>query len=203
MTSNSLSQLLRASQTVFTFREIALLWRETDFNAAKSRVNYYVRKAELYPLRRGIYAKDRQYDRLELATKIFTPAYVSLETVLQQEGVIFQSDRRIHVASYLTREIECDGSTFIFRKLRDSILVNPSGVEQKQFASVSKERAFMDALYLYKDYHFDNLSGIDWDVCFALLPVYGQKSMEKRLKSYCTLIDCAASRKTLDLTVNS
>lgn len=203
MANGSLSQLLRANQTIFTFREIALLWRETDFDAAKSRVHYYVRKKELYPLRRGIYAKDRQYDRLELATKIFTPAYVSMETILRREGVIFQSDTRIHVASYLAREIECDGTTYIFRKLRDSILINPSGVEQKQFASASKERAFMDVLYLHKDFHFDNLAGIDWDACFALLPVYGQKSMEKRLKSYCTLLGRATSKKTLDLTVNS
>lgn len=85
MTSSFLSQLLRATQTVFTFREIALLWRETDFNAAKSRVNYYVRKAELYPLRRGIYAKDRQYDRLELATKIF---YLAI-SMIQKHRYVF------------------------------------------------------------------------------------------------------------------
>lgn len=184
MTTASLAQLLRANQTVFTFREISLLWRETDFAAAKSRVHYYVRKKELYPLRRGIYAKDRQYDRLELAGRIYTPAYVSMETVLQREGVIFQRDTRIYVASYLAREIECDGTTYVFRKLRDSILQNPLGLEQKQCAMASRERAFMDVLYLYKDFYFDNLSGIDWDACFALLPVYGQKSMEKRLNSY-------------------
>lgn len=191
MARSSLNLLLRTDQTVFTFREIALLWRETDFVTAKSRVHYYVRKQELYPLRRGVYAKDPKYDRLELATRIYTPAYVSMETVLQREGVIFQSDTRIHVVSYLTREIGCDGTTYVFRKLRDSILTNPLGIQQKQYAIASKERAFMDVLYLQKDYHFDNLSGIDWSACFELLPVYGQKSMEKRLNSYYKIVNDA------------
>jgi len=39
--------------------------------------------------RRGIYAKDKNYDRLELANRIYTPSYISLETVLSREGIVF------------------------------------------------------------------------------------------------------------------
>jgi hypothetical protein len=38
---------------------------------------------------RGIYAKDKDYDKVELAGRIFTPGYVSFETVLVRSGINF------------------------------------------------------------------------------------------------------------------
>jgi len=42
----------------------------------------------------------------------------------------------------------------------------------------------MDAIYLYKDYYFDNLSTLNWDKCHELLAVYGSKTLAKKLDSY-------------------
>ena len=182
---NNILSLLRSKNTVFTFRDIALLWRETNVQKLKLKVHRYVKSGKLYAVRRGIYAKDKNYDPLELATRIYTPAYVSFETVLRAEGVIFQHYKTIFVASYLSREIECDGRKYNYRKLKGAVLVNPLGVIQKNNHSIaSRERAFMDSLYLYKDYHFDNPYGIDWDLCFKLLAVYGSKTLERTLKSH-------------------
>jgi hypothetical protein len=48
------------------------------------------------------------------------------------------------------------------------------------------ERAFLDVIYLNKQYHFDNLRLINWEKVSELLPIYGgNKRMEitiKRLK---------------------
>jgi len=82
--------LFRSGNTVFTFGDIALLLGETDHDNLKARLHYYIKKGLLYHIRRGIYARDANYDRLELATKIFIPSYISLETVLAKEGLIFQ-----------------------------------------------------------------------------------------------------------------
>ncbi|MGA2586288.1 MAG: hypothetical protein ABSF88_04585 [Candidatus Aminicenantales bacterium] len=143
---------------------------------------------ELYPIRRGIYAKDRNYDRLELANKIFSPAYISFETVLVKEGVVFQHYNQIFVASYLTREIPCDGGVYAFRRLKDVVLANTLGIEIKaNYSIASRERAFLDTLYLNPTYHFDNLSSIDWKKCREILPIYGNKALAKRLDSYLKL----------------
>ena len=141
-----------------------------------------MKSKELYPLRRGIYAKDKNYDRLELANKIFSPAYISFETVLAKEGVVFQHYDRIFVASYLTREISCDGRIYAYRRLKNYVLANSSGVEIKaNYSIASRERAFLDTLYLNPNYHFDNLSSIDWTKCREILPIYGNKALAKRL----------------------
>jgi hypothetical protein len=185
MEKDYLSALLRSSNTVFTFKELSLIWNETDIKLTKKRVYRYTKMGKLYPIRKGIYAKDKNYDKMELANKIFTPAYISLETVMSREGIVFQHYDRIFVVSYLSREISCDGQTYVFRRMKSEILTNTLNIEQKDnYYIASKERAFLDTIYLNKNYHFDNLSSINWDICFEMLPIYNNKAMAKRLNSY-------------------
>jgi len=180
-----ISKILRANNTVFTFKDISLIWGDTDKKATISAINYYVKTGDLYRIRRGFYAKDKNYDKLELATKIYTPSYISFETVLVKAGVVFQYYDQIFVASYLAREIIADGQKYSYKKIKDIILTNQVGIENKERYSIaSPERAFLDILYLYKDYHFDNLSPLKWDKVLEILPIYCSKRMEKKIKQY-------------------
>lgn len=182
---NLLSSILRFPSSVVTFRDISLIWRDTRKQSIASSVAYYVKKGELYSLRRGIYAKDKDYNRFELATRIYTPSYVSFETVLAKAGVVFQYYGQIFVASYQSREISCDGQKYVFRKLKDSILINQNGIENKGGYSIASiERAFLDVVYLNTDYHFDNMSPLDWKKVFLLAPLYENKELEKRVEFY-------------------
>ncbi len=185
MEKDYISTLLRSNNTVFTFKELSLIWKETDVNLIKKRAYRYTKMGKLYPIRKGIYAKDKNYDKLELANKIFTPAYISLETVLSREGIVLQHYYQIFVVSYLSRVISSDGQTFVFRRMKNVILTNSLGIEKKgNYYIASKERAFLDTIYLNKNYHFDNLSSMNWDICFEMLPIFDNKSMAKRLNTY-------------------
>jgi len=181
-----ISTILRSKQTVLSVKDIMLLWGESASDAARVRINYYTKNGDLYRIRRGIYAKDKNYDKLELATKIFTPSYVSFETVLGQAGVTFQRYGQIFIASYVTREIEADGQVYSYRKIKDAILTNHLGIENKDNYSIaSAERAFLDVVYLNTDYHFDNLSALNWDKVFEIISIYGgNKRMGKAVKKY-------------------
>jgi len=177
--------IFRSKNTVFTFKDLSLILGETDKNYLKKKIYRYVKAKKLYSIRRGLYAKDKNYDKFELATKIYTPSYISFETVLAKEGVVFQFYKQIFVASYLTREIIVDGQIYSYKKIKDEILTNHLDIEQKEnYAIASLERAFLDTLYLYKNYHFDNLSPINWKKVFEILPIYKNKALEKRVKNY-------------------
>jgi len=177
--------ILKSNNTVFSFKEILLTSGESNPALLRRRIYSYIKNGQLYGIRRGLYAKDKNYNKFELATKIFIPAYVSFETVLAEAGVTFQHYSQIFVASYQTKEIDCDGQIFSFKKLKTNILNNNSGIENKGFYSIaSKERAFLDIVYLNKDYHFDNLSPLDWDKVFAILPLYENKRMTKKVNQY-------------------
>ncbi|MCX6055099.1 MAG: hypothetical protein NTZ74_09340 [Chloroflexi bacterium] len=186
MKKGFLKAILRLKQTVFTFKDLLLMWDGIDVENAKTRVNYYVQSGNLYSIRRGIYAKDKNYDRFELATKIFTPAYISFETVLGSAGVTFQYYSQIFVASYQTKDIVADDQKITFKTLKYSILINSAGIENKEtYAIASPERAFLDVIYLSKDYHFDQLSSLNWEKVKELLPIYGEnKKMSERVTKY-------------------
>ncbi len=179
---NHLDLILRSIKTVFSSEDLALLWHEPVTNATRVRINYYIQKGALYHIRNGLYAKDEKYARLELATRIFTPSYVSFETVLAKEGLIFQYYEKITVASYLTREVIVDQQTYSYRKLKNKLLVNPLGVTQVDGTSLAtKERAMLDTLYLNANYHFDNLESINWEKVLEILPAYTNNRLEKEI----------------------
>jgi len=186
MQNNFLREILKSSKTVFSFKEIMLLFRRADSKNLKSQLTYYIKNGDLHHIRRGLYAKDIHYNRFELATKIFTPAYISFETVLNSAGIVFQYYSQIFIASYQSRTIVCDESRYVFRKLKSSILTNAKGIETlKEYSVASPERAFLDTIYLNKNYHFDNLGPLNWDNVYEILPIYGSnKSMKKRVDRY-------------------
>ena len=182
---NSLLKLYKSVKTILTTKDIAFLWKEKDKDNLKSKISYYVKKGNLERLRRGIFCKDKEFNAKELATSIYTPAYISFETVLREEGVIFQHHNAIFVASYLSRELKCANHKFIFRKLKDEVLANNQGIINRDgYSQASKERAFLDMIYLFSNYHFDNLRTIDWEKCAQLAKIYKNKKLKNRLKKY-------------------
>ena len=177
--------LLRSPKSIFTTKDVALLWGEEAEVSTRIRLSQYVKSGKLIRLRRGIYAKDENYNRFELATRIYTPAYISFETILTRSGINFQKYDTIFVASYVTRDIEVKGQKISFVRMKDYVLSNILGIEHKDgVALATKERAFLDRVYVSQDYHFDNLTVLDWDKVFEILPIYHNKRMEKRVKVY-------------------
>lgn len=184
MKNTDILKLYRSNSTILTFKDISMLWKSTNRDLVKRRVNYYVKTGKLYAIRRGIYAKDKNYNEYELASKIYVPSYISLETVLQKEGIIFQHYSSIFLVSYLTREIKCKRQNITYKKIKNTILTNPKGLIKKEnYFIASKERALLDTLYLYKDYYFDNLKNIAWDTCFELVSIYENKNLKKKLEA--------------------
>lgn len=180
-----LETLLRSPKTVFTTKDIALLWGESSENALRVRLSKYTQDGKLVRVHRGIYAKDNQYDRFELATRIYTPAYISFETVLTRSGVNFQYYGNIFVASYVSRELIVDGQKITFIRMKTDILSDPSGVDHSAGYSIAtKERAFLDRVAVSKDYHFDHLDVLNWDKVFAMLPMYHNQRMAERVQRY-------------------
>lgn len=162
-----------------------MLWADADVATIRSRISYYIKQSDLYPIRRGLYAKDKNYDRFEVATKILSPAYISFETVLASAGIIFQYYNQIFVASYQSRAVACDGQVYTFKRIKPIILTNAVGVEIKENYSIaSPERAFLDVIYLYPNYYFDNLSPLNWDKVYEILPMYQNKRMAKMVQRY-------------------
>ena len=175
--------LYNDTRTVFRLKDVSMLIGETSFNSLNMKLNYYVRTGRLQNPRKGLYCKPN-YNPQELACRIFTPAYISLEYVLQRAGVVFQYDSRLTVISYLSREVEIDDNTFSFRKIKNELLVSSQGIEQKgnTVTIATPERAFLDMVYLNGAMYFDNLNPLKRDMVEQILPVYKSQILNERVK---------------------
>lgn len=183
MKQNSITILLKSKKTIFDLNDLALLWQINDQDYLKTKVYRLVKNKQLLRLKKGIYALDKNYNRYELANKLVKPSYVSLQTILAKKGVIFQYDGAIYSASKINKEIKIGDQKFIYRKIKDNILLHSKSIDVKtNISSASIERALIDLCYLEKDFYFDNLDKINWQKIFELALIYQNKSLIKRLK---------------------
>lgn len=182
---NLIAKLYKSSKTILSIKDLAIIWEENNKEKLYAKTSYYVKNKSLIRLTRGVFAKDKNYNLKELATSIYTPSYISFETVLRESGVIFQHHEKIFVASKWPKTTTVDKNTFTFRKLKKTILLDPSGIIiVDNYSIATKERAFLDMIYLFPNYYFDNLGGINWKKCKELVKIYDNKELEKRLLEY-------------------
>lgn len=175
--------LYQAKQTVFRLADVAMLMPSIQPQYLSERLGYYVDTGRLQKLRKGLYAKP-DYDPLELANRLFTPAYISLEYVLQRAGVLFQYDERITCISYLSRELAVDGKRYSYRKIRSELIMHPRGLQQQGgYTMATPERAFLDLMYLNTTQYFDNLQPLNRTEIGLLLPAYQNKKLERRVEN--------------------
>ncbi|MDZ7586236.1 MAG: type IV toxin-antitoxin system AbiEi family antitoxin domain-containing protein [Patescibacteria group bacterium] len=174
----------KGKQTVFTLAEIARITnRKADKNLIAA-VSYYVKSGDLVRLAKGLYALNKEYIKYELGNKLRSPSYVSFYTVLQDEGVVFQPYTSIFLAGQRSEIRIINGQKFIYRKIKDEILLNPLGIESDGLVmKAGLERAILDKIYLDGEEHFDNLRGVDWSKMKELNEqVYQRKNFKKYIQ---------------------
>lgn len=178
-----LLQLYQSPRSVFGLADVALLTGESNSISLTKKLHYQVGKGNLKNPRKGLYTKPI-YEPAAIACTLCTPSYLSLDFVLQKEGVIFQYDSSITAVSYLSRVLEIDGWKIKYSKIKDSILFNTTGViSYPNGLNVAiKERAFLDMVYLNGELYFDSLHTLNTKLVFDMLPIYESKALEKRVK---------------------
>lgn len=180
MSERLIYKLLQSKQTVFSINEIALIGDFKETKNLKSQLNYYVKTNLLLNIRKGFYAK-HNFCIEEFACKLYTPSYLSLDYVLQKEGIVFQYNTEITAVSYLSRIINIDFSNLKYRKIKHGVLLNTLGIiKQENGVNIATaERAVLDSLYLNKSGNFYNDSVLDVDLMKKMLAIYKSKALEK------------------------
>lgn len=158
--------LLKQNQKLFHTRDLALLWGIDNPNTLYTTVKRYVQKGILIPVQKGLYATVpvETLDPAVLgAAVLHTHAYVSCESVLAAEGVIFQAGEAITLVSSVSRRFSLAGHAYVVRKMADRLLFHDAGVERVHgVLMASLPRAVADMIYFNPHIHFDNPKAIDW-----------------------------------------
>lgn len=166
------------NQTVFTFSDLSNSVATYSGAKLKSALKYAVKTGDLVRISRGMYSLSRNYSKQEFGNKYRIPSYISLYTIFGQLGIVFQPYTSIYLVSNRSEEREIDGQKYIYRKIKDKILLNPLGIIHADYISkATVERALCDKLYLDGDEHFDNLRNVNWVLVRRLnAQVYGNNT---------------------------
>jgi len=164
---DKLKMLINADKNVFSTSDIATIWGITNKNTLWTTLKRYVQNNTLHRLRKGIYSKvePSKLDSFEIGCALAGPfSYISLETVLSQNGIIMQNVEKITLIGDSSSEFTYGGKSFVVRKMNPDFLFNRVGIEDKKRYSVSSlERAVADIQYYSPNYYFDNEDPIDWN----------------------------------------
>jgi hypothetical protein len=84
----------------------------------------------------------------------------------------------------LSRALEIDGWQIKYRKIKNAVLLNTTGIISNPNGTniATKERAFLDMLYLNGAMYFDSINTLNKKTVLDLLPIYESGVLEKRVK---------------------
>ncbi len=159
--------LLKQNKKTFHASDLALLWDITNKNTLKTTLKRFVDRGVLKRIHKGFYSTTdiSNIDSYDLGFSFLnTYSYVSLETVLAREGVIFQDIKYITFVSSRSSKFNIGDVKYSSRQLKDEFLNNTAGIKKVgDHFEATLERAVADMLYYNPRYHFDNREVIDFD----------------------------------------
>lgn len=158
--------LIKQERKLFHTRDLALIWAIENNNTLYTLIKRYLKKGVLIPIHKGFYSTVplEKIDPIVLGISFLHRfAYLSCESILGQEGVIFQQSPYITLVSSVSEKFAVGKHQFWVRKMKDEFLHHPAGLKQENdYQKATLERAVADLLYFNPLYHFDNLKAIDW-----------------------------------------
>lgn len=159
--------LLQSGQRIFTTSDLALLWNILDRNTLLTTIKRYTQKGVLNRIYKGLYSTIpiNQLNSYEVGCAIGGPfSYISGETVLAKEGIIFQNIKKITLFGRRSKEITIEDTTYLCRYLNSKYLLNRAGIkDNKGYSVATAERALADLQYINHKFFIDNDISIDMD----------------------------------------
>ena len=172
------AKLLNTGKTVFSVNDIYQIFSHLNKFSLRNLISRMGKQWLLQNICNGIRALPK-YNIYELANVIQKPSYISLETVLYKEGIIFQYyGNTIYSISTKTNDYLLGDKKYVYKTIQPEILWNPKGVVYKDwYAIATPERAMCDRLYLTPHHYFDNLRNIDREKVEEIAEIYDNKRM--------------------------
>lgn len=191
-------------KAAFTFREAALVERESSLPGLRLRLHRWVKQGALLRIRREVYAfPERPVTLAEQIRALYFPAYVSLETALSLQGLLpdvpFENTL---VTTRATRFFQTVWGRFRFRHIHPRLFLG----YDPQTLLAEPEKTVLDFLYYYRcrlqpaesywqEGRWQNLHQIRWARGKGYLPLYKNQAVERL---WFSLRDYAKTHPTFD-----
>lgn len=163
MTINKKEKLLKDNRNLYHVQDLSVLWQIENKNTLWTTIKRYVQSGFLHRVHKGFYSTSpiKEIDPVELGlASLRRWGYLSVESVLVNQGIIFQDLNYITLISDVSKKFSIGQYNYKVRKMKTDFLYNEIGIKDKK---ASPERAVADMIYYNRNYYFDNRKKIDWD----------------------------------------
>lgn len=155
------SALLRSGQKLFHTQDLGVLWGINNKNTLYITVNRFIKRGVLFKVIKGLYSTVPvdEINKYELGAMLpHKYSYLSCESVLFNEGIIFQVPSSITYISSISKKIKLNDIYYSYRKMKPEMLFYSNGIINKEgYYVATAERAISDMKYFNPKYYFDNL----------------------------------------------
>lgn len=183
-----IEKLALSGKKVFTTQDLAVIWQIPERRRLIELIKYYLKESRLTSIHKGVYAYG-DCTPLDIAQKLVPLSYISLYTTSQIHGLTFQYYETIYSISLKSRKYTIKGQGYVYRKVKESVFYNQSGlISNGRYLIADKERTITDCLYVFPDFAFDNLRGIDTEKLLMLSKIYNNKRLDREVKKLVKII---------------
>ncbi len=149
-------ELRKAIQTnVFRYLEVVKKFNQEEA-LIKTQLHRFVKKGLLVKIKRGLYCFDqKQLHEFDLASLLYQPSYISLESALNYYGLIPDVPQSVtSVTVVTTKTIKNQFGRFSYAKIKPSLYFGFKQIKSANsslfFNLAQKEKALLDYFYLRK-----------------------------------------------------
>ena len=164
---SKISVLLKQEKKLFHTNDLALIWNITNKNTLYTTIKRYVKKGILISIQKGFYATTEliKIDPVKLGIGyLHQYAYLSTESILVKQGIIFQDIPYITLVSGISKKFQIANNFYLVRQMQARFLYQTTGIVFKEgLRKATVERAVADLLYFNPQYHLDGYKLVDWD----------------------------------------
>ncbi len=163
---NRFLSIAKLGVSVFHVDDLARIWGVNNRNTLLTSLKRYVESGLLHRLYRGLYSIKplAELEPFLLGAQVINDyCYLSGETILAKQGIIFQQVGYFTFIGKKTKRFKIGDYKYYCRQLKDGFLYNDVGIDKTgKFNLATLERAVADILYFNPKYHFDNPDAINW-----------------------------------------
>lgn len=179
---------------IFTFSDLLKWFPEENPNTLKLEVSQWQKKGYLQRVKRGLYflSEAEIQDSLFVASRIYTPSYISLETALNCYGLIPDVAQMITCVTPLTTaEFKTPFGTFFYRHLKSDYFFGFKTIRSKDrkysYEIALPEKALLDFIYFnlsrfskmesFEEERFEFGKDFNWPLFLKMAKIFKNKKI--------------------------
>lgn len=183
---------IKMKKNIFSKEEAQIIAFDTPPSTLKLQLHQWVKAGDLINLKRGLYVfSDTRVDKVEVARRLYSPCYISLEYALNLYGLIPDVPFSVTlVTPKITRKFNTPYGQFVYRKIKKEVFFG----YDPQTLMAEKEKALVDYLYLngrrfvprtdfWRELRLQNLNDINFNKAFDYAEKFSLKKLITLLRS--------------------